>query len=96
MSEERSGEQGNDEAPMLSEQELVTLTRRKAERYLQVPGVTSVGVAYRQTRDKETGEITNTDQLCIQFTVGRKLSPESLEAQGIPSLPKWIGCGSSS
>ena len=81
---------GNDEGKTLTEQDLVTLTRQKAARYLAVEGVTSVGVAYRRKRDESTGETTTTDELCIQFTVGQKLAPEALEEKGIARLPDWI------
>ena len=41
---------------------LTKLLRRKAQRFLDQPGVTSVGVGYRVQDGKESNE------LCIQFT----------------------------
>ena len=70
------------------ERTLIALVRRKAQRYLKTPGVTSVGVGYRQKRNEETGEIETTDDLCIQFTVAQKLTLESLQDKSISPLPK--------
>ena len=67
-----------------SERELVDLLRRKAQGYLRLPGVTSVGVG----RKMQNGEYT--DELCIQFTVERKLSPEGLMAENLTPLPEKI------
>ncbi|MGE0127098.1 MAG: hypothetical protein AB7U82_03245 [Blastocatellales bacterium] len=64
------------------EQELIRLVRQKAQAYLRLPNVTSVGVGYKVKGGKETGE------LAIQFTVARKLSPESLATEGLTELPK--------
>ena len=63
------------------EEQLTRLLRRKAQRFLDNPGVVSVGVGYRV----QSGEAT--DELCIQFTVEKKLSPESLEQNGLAPLP---------
>ena len=64
--------------------ELIQLVRRKAQRFLDTKGVTSVGVGYRI--DKETGDHTN--ELCIQFTVEEKVEPESLVKKGLEILPE--------
>lgn len=64
------------------EQELINLVRQKAQAYLRLPNVTSVGVGYRVKDGKET------DEMAIQFTVSRKLSPDSLAAAGLTELPK--------
>ena len=70
-----------------SEQDLVGLARKKAQRYLNTEGVTSVGVGFRQKRNEKTGQNEVTKELCIQFTVAEKLSPEALNAKNIPLLP---------
>ena len=69
-----------------TEQELIKLVRRRAQRYLNTKGVTSVGVGYRI--DKTTGE--ETDELCIQFTVEEKVALESLDEKGIEKLPDYV------
>ena len=69
-----------------TEQELIKLVRRRAQRYLNTKGVTSVGVGYRI--DKTTGE--ETDELCIQFTVEEKVALESLDEKGLEKLPDYI------
>ena len=69
-----------------SEQDLIQLVRRKAQRYLDTTGVTSVGVGYRI--DRSTG--METDELCIQFTVEEKVALESLEEKGLEQLPKYF------
>ena len=69
-----------------TEQELIKLVRRRAQRYLNTKGVTSVGVGYRI--DKATGE--ETDELCIQFTVEEKVALESLGEKGLEKLPDFI------
>jgi endonuclease G len=66
------------------EQALAQLVRQKAQAYLKLPNVTSVGVGYRIRDGKET------DELAIQFTVAKKLSPETLAAEGLTMLPQSI------
>jgi endonuclease G len=64
------------------EKELIQLVRQKAQAYLRLPNVTSVGVGHRVKDGKRT------DELAIQFTVARKLSPEALVAEGLEALPQ--------
>jgi endonuclease G len=66
------------------EEYLIQVLRKKAQQYLRSPNVTSVGVGKRVVNGKPTGEYA------IQFTVGRKLGPEALVAEGIPPLPSTI------
>jgi endonuclease G len=66
------------------EDRLVDLLRRKAQAYLRMPNVTSVGIGRRIKDGKETGE------LAIQFTVERKLAPEGLALEGLQALPTTI------
>ncbi|WP_064742049.1 DNA/RNA non-specific endonuclease [Inquilinus limosus] len=58
--------------------------REAADLYLDHPNVTSVGIGMKTEGGKPTGE------LCIQFTVGRKVAPQALVEEGIPPLPKSI------
>ncbi len=58
--------------------------RKEASGYLKQPNVTSVGVGYKITDGKPTPEIS------IQFTVGRKVAPEALEALDAAELPKTV------
>jgi endonuclease G, mitochondrial len=66
------------------EDQLVNLLRRKAQDYLRMPNVTSVGIGRRIKDGKETDELT------IQFTVERKLAPQALALENIPPLPTTI------
>ena len=70
-----------------TEQDFVALVRQKAHRYLNAPGVTSVGVGYRQKRNERTQKIEVTDELCIQFTVSQKHTLEALQEKDILPLP---------
>ncbi|HEX8212304.1 MAG TPA: hypothetical protein VF584_19165 [Longimicrobium sp.] len=67
-----------------SEQELIELVRTRARAYLKLPNVTSVGVGHRKVDGQSTGE------LVIQFTVGKKLAPEMVAAEGLTMLPETI------
>lgn len=67
-----------------SEQELINIVRQKAQGYLRLPNVTSVGVGRRIKDGKET------DELSIQFTVGKKLSPERLALENVSPLPTTL------
>jgi endonuclease G len=67
-----------------TEQELIELVRTKARAYLKLPNVTSVGVGKRIV----AGETK--DELAIQFTVGKKLVPELVVAEGLTLLPETI------
>ena len=80
----------NSRSTSKSERDYIALVRQKAHRHLRMPGVTSVGVGHRRIRNEETGVYEETDELCIQFTVAKKLAPEILETDGIPPLPESI------
>ena len=71
---------------MASQAELIQLVRRKAQHFLGTNGVTSVGVGYYV--DKQTGQ--ETEELCIQYTVEKKVSTECLEEEGLTELPEHI------
>src|SRR5262249_46445994 len=66
------------------EKELIQLVRQKARAYLGLTNVTSVGVGYKIKDGNQT------DELAIQFTVARKLSLESLVAEGLEALPQFF------
>ncbi len=68
----------------LNEQELIELARTKGRAYLKLPNVTSVGVGKKIVGGKETGELS------IQFTVGKKVAPEILAAEGMTLLPETL------
>ncbi|HEX8830653.1 MAG TPA: hypothetical protein VF705_05770, partial [Longimicrobium sp.] len=67
-----------------TEQELIELVRTRARSYLKLPNVTSVGVGRRIVGGQRT------DELAIQFTVGKKLAPETIAAEGLTMLPQTI------
>ena len=73
-----------------SEADYIALIRQKANRYLDTPGVTSVGVGYREKSTTEGQRQKATRELCIQFTVAQKLAPEALDKANIKLLPKSI------
>jgi len=57
--------------------DLKQIARYQAVRYLVQENVTSVGVGYKVKDGKQTNE------LCIQFTVGQKIALESLDGAGL-------------
>ena len=65
---------------MANQSDLVQLVRRKAQQFLGTKGVTSVGVGYYK----------ETDELCIQYTVEKKVPTESLKEEGLTELPDHI------
>jgi endonuclease G len=71
-------------AKQKSEKELIELVKTRARSYLKLPNVTSVGVGHRIADGKRT------DELVIQFTVGKKLAPEVVAAEGLTLLPETI------
>ncbi len=58
--------------------------RQVADEYLRDPNITSVGIGYKVTEGKPT------DELALQFTVGQKIAPESLEAAATRPIPASI------
>ncbi len=79
--------------------------RAHAQRYLDDPNVTSVGIGRKHATDAEgavgsahTGDSGDAGDsgrrpvapLCIQFTVATKLAPERLESAGTKPLPRTI------
>lgn len=67
-----------------SQESLKTAARSLASKYLRQNNVTSIGIGFK---DKD-GE--KTDEVCFQFTVGRKVAPESLAEMQEIELPKQI------
>lgn len=68
----------------VSLESLKVFVRKEASRFLQQPNVTSIGVGFK-IKDGQT-----TQDLCIQFTVGRKVVPEALERIEATALPKSV------
>jgi endonuclease G, mitochondrial len=60
--------------------------RLEGEKHLADPNVTSIGIGYKQTEGKKPGA------LCIQFTVGKKLSRDTVELEALRTklLPESI------
>ncbi|MFE3447086.1 DNA/RNA non-specific endonuclease [Nocardia sp. NPDC059180] len=58
--------------------------RARGASYLDDPNVTSIGVGYKITNGIQT------DTLSVQFTVGRKIALEGLEALGTTAIPESI------
>lgn len=58
--------------------------RQVADEYLQKPNITSVGIGYKIVDGKQT------DEQVLQFTVGRKLTPEALAEESLPPIPETI------
>jgi endonuclease G len=71
-------------AKSISIEDLKKFVRSQHQNYLKKGNVTSIGVGYKVTKGKRSKELS------IQFTVGRKAAPESLEAMGTEMLPKSI------
>lgn len=71
----------------LTEQELIEVLRTTAQRWPELPYVTSVGVGYRQ----RAGRTTST--LAIQVSVTKKLTPAELKAARRDPLPKFVVAG---
>lgn len=67
-----------------TEDELVAILRANAQRWPELPNVTSVGVAYRVRGGRRT------NVLSIQVTVSKKLTKAQLRASGLDALPKFV------
>ena len=71
-------------AAKLDAEQLRRYVRDHAAGYLDRPNVTSVGIGHKIVDGKRTKEV------CIQFTVGRKLRPEALASEGVAPLPASV------
>jgi endonuclease G len=67
--------------------DLVGVLRSRAQRWPELPNVTSVGVGYRLRRGRRTRE------LAIQVTVARKLTPAVLRRSPFDRLPETVRDG---
>ena len=67
---------------MASQEDLIHLVRHRAQYFLDTKGVTSVGVGYYV--DRQTGE--ETEELCIQYTVEKKVPDVDLEEGALPDF----------
>lgn len=66
------------------------IVRSQGEHYLQYPNINSVGIGYKITDGKRTNDIS------IQFSVGKKAKAESLESlktEGTKEIPKQFKHG---
>ena len=68
----------------LTQEYLKGVIRSTGKSLLKKPNITSIGIGYKI----KNGKLTN--QLCIQVTVERKLSPENLRIENIDPLDKTI------
>ncbi|MDD1611734.1 MAG: hypothetical protein LUQ57_01190, partial [Methylococcaceae bacterium] len=68
----------------VSMEALKSFVRKESSLFLKQANITSVGIGYKIKDGKPT------EKLCIQFTVGRKVSPEGLQAIGVTELPKFF------
>jgi endonuclease G len=78
---------GGNSAPGAIMEKLRDFVRREGARYLQDPNITSIGIGRKIGGGKD-------GQLCIQFTVGRKLTtnPE-IESLGSKPIPTELNIG---
>lgn len=58
--------------------------RQVADEYLKDGNISSVGIGYKEKEGKQT------DELALQFTVGKKAAPEDLEAISSRPIPESI------
>jgi endonuclease G len=68
----------------VSMEALKSFVRKEGSQFLKQQNITSIGIGYKIKGKKPTKE------LCIQFTVGRKVAPEGLEDIGATELPKFF------
>ena len=73
-----------DEHQLGGKEELQAAVRQVADEYLRDPNVTSVGIGYKLEGGKRT------DELALQFTVGKKVGLEQLESVGSRPIPESI------
>lgn len=78
---------GRTQRKALSQEALIAILRAKAQRWIDIPNVTSIGVGYKETGGAVTG------QLCIQVTVSRKLKGTALAAARTLPLPAYVEAG---
>jgi endonuclease G, mitochondrial len=69
-------------AKEISMESLKAFVRKEGSRFLEQPNVTSIGIGFKIVDGKTT------DRLSVQFTVGRKIALQSLQALGAEELPK--------
>ena len=68
-----------------TQEELIEILRAQAQRWLDYPNITSVGVGPRIVGGKKTGE------LAIQVSVTEKIrDPKKLVARGFTRLPRTL------
>jgi endonuclease G, mitochondrial len=65
-----------------STETLKNFVRKEASHFLQQENITSIGIGYKIKNSKPTKELS------IQFTVGRKVTPEEIENIGSVEIPQ--------
>lgn len=68
----------------VSMEALKSFVRKESPNFLKQDNITSVGIGFKIKDGKPT------KKLSIQFTVGKKVAPEGLEAIGATELPKFF------
>jgi endonuclease G, mitochondrial len=69
-------------------EQLKQFVRTKGPEYLKDQNVTSIGIGYKITKNRPTG------QICVQFTVNKKLaSPEAMGAANTTHIPESFSIG---
>ena len=82
--EPRAGKKPAKLSKKFVQENLKQFIRTEGMRYLQDNNITSIGIGYK-VKDGRT-----TDEIAIQFTVGRKAALESLESLNTQPIPEFI------
>jgi endonuclease G, mitochondrial len=69
---------------MVKMEALKSFVRKESAKYLKQENITSIGIGYKITGGKKT------DELSIQFTVGKKVQPEQLEIINATIVPPFF------
>lgn len=80
----RSSSKSQQKSTSVSTEALRRFVRARAGEFLADPNITSVGVGYKIVDGKTTGDVA------VQFTVSKKVAPESLESLGTALLPESV------
>ena len=82
----RTGGSDNNFKKIQLKERLKTFVRARGPQYLEDPNITSVGIGYKIREGKESGS----RELCVQFTVARKVDMDQLETLGSRAIPKTV------
>src|SRR4051794_7004020 len=72
------------EGELMDKAAVQAAVRQAADQYLRDSNITSVGIGYKVKDGKQT------DELALQFTVGKKVAPEELKASASRPIPESI------